>query len=102
MSMNVKDLIAQRAELDRQIEQAQRAERAEAIAKVKEIMSMHGLTLADLSGRASVKPEKATARKVAAKFRDPETGNTWSGRGLQPKWLRNALAAGRSLADFAV
>lgn len=102
MSTSVKDLIAQRAELDRQIEQAQRAERAEAIAKVKEIMSTHGLTLADLSGRTSVKPEKGAAKKVAAKFRDPETGNTWSGRGLQPKWLRSALAAGRSLSDFAV
>lgn len=102
MTMNVKDLIAQRAELDRQIEQAQRAERAEAIAKVKEIMTTHGLTLADLSGRAAPKQEKGAARKVAAKYRDPETGNTWSGRGLQPKWLRNALAAGRTLADFAV
>lgn len=102
MSLNVKDLIAQRAELDKQIEMAQRAERSEAIAKVKEIMATHGLTLADLSGRAAAKPDKGAARKVAAKYRDPETGNTWSGRGLQPKWLRNALAAGRSLADFAV
>ena len=33
---------------------------------------------------------------------DPATGTTWSGRGLQPKWLKAALASGRKLSDFAV
>ncbi|MDM0065343.1 H-NS family nucleoid-associated regulatory protein [Variovorax sp. J31P207] len=30
-----------------------------------------------------------------------ESGNTWSGRGPRPRWLRAALESGRSLQDFA-
>lgn len=36
-----------------------------------------------------------------APYLDPSTGATWSGRGLKPLWLRQELAAGRSLSDFA-
>jgi DNA-binding protein H-NS len=35
------------------------------------------------------------------KYRDA-AGNTWSGRGLRPRWLNNALAKGKALSDFAV
>lgn len=41
-------------------------------------------------------------KKAPAKFRDPETGNTWSGRGLTPVWLRKYEAKGRKRSDFAV
>jgi DNA-binding protein H-NS len=40
-------------------------------------------------------------KKVAVKYRD-KAGNTWAGRGVQPKWLRAKLKAGAKLEDFAV
>lgn len=40
-------------------------------------------------------------RKVPVKFRD-RSGNTWTGRGAQPAWLREKLKAGAKLEDFAV
>ena len=45
-------------------------------------------------------PPARTTRAVAAKYRDPKTGQTWSGRGLKPKWLVAALEAGWSLFEF--
>lgn len=36
----------------------------------------------------------------AVRYRCPETGATWSGRGLKPAWLRLALDRGRRLAEF--
>ena len=48
--------------------------------------------------RVAVAAKKA-ASKAPPKFGDG-TGNTWSGRGQKPKWLKAALAAGRSLEDF--
>ena len=45
---------------------------------------------------------KARNTRVPVKYRDPQTGSTWSGRGLKPRWLAEALAAGRSLEAFAV
>jgi DNA-binding protein H-NS len=58
------------------------------------------LTLADLSTKSPT--AKRTGTKVAAKYRDATTGDTWSGRGLQPKWLKQALASGKKISDFAL
>jgi DNA-binding protein H-NS len=96
---SLKDLLAQRAALEQQIAETQERERTDAIAKVKALMAEYGLTLADLNARS---PKAAKASKVAAKYRNNATGETWSGRGLQPKWLKAALAGGAKLEDFSV
>lgn len=96
----VSELLAQKAAIEQQIAEAQRAERAGAVAKVRALMAEHGLTLADLSSKAGT--PKRSGAKVAAKYRDATTGNTWSGRGLQPRWLKQALASGRKISDFAL
>ena len=58
----------------------------------------------DLGGKATGPGRKKAAtdgtRKAAVKYRDA-SGNTWSGRGLQPRWLKEALAKGKSLSDFS-
>lgn len=102
--MSLQDLLAQRAEIEKKIADAQREERAAAIGKVKSMMAEFGLTAADIAGKApSVRSAAAKPTgKVAAKYRNGTTGDTWSGRGLQPKWLKAALAAGAKIEDFAL
>ncbi len=95
------DLLAQKAALDKQIAEAQREQRAGAIAQIKLLMAEHGLTAADLSGRVT-KVAKTGGVKVAAKYLNKATGDTWSGRGLQPRWLKAALASGKRISEFAV
>lgn len=99
---SLQELIAQKEALEREIERTRSEDRSEAIAKVRALMDQHGLTVADLSQRANAKPRAGKGNKVAAKYRDKATGEAWSGRGLQPKWLKAALASGRKLADFVV
>jgi DNA-binding protein H-NS len=41
------------------------------------------------------------SKNPVARFRDAN-GNAWVGRGPRPQWLRDALASGKSLKDFAV
>src|SRR5262249_46243971 len=59
----------------------------------------------ELSKLSSSKGEVGThplaGRKAPVKFRD-KSGNTWAGRGAQPRWLREKLKAGAKLEDFAV
>jgi DNA-binding protein H-NS len=98
---SVTELLAQKAAIEQQIAEAQRAERSGAIAKVRALMTEHGLTLSDLSSKPAASARR-TGVKVAPKYRDAATGNTWSGRGLQPKWLREALASGKRISDFAI
>ena len=99
---SLSELLAQRAALEIQIEQTQREERSEAIARVKTLMIEHGLTAADLTTRAPAKSSPGGGKKVAAKYRNKATGETWSGRGLQPRWLKAALTTGKKITDFAV
>lgn len=110
------DLLARRAALEKQIAEAQREHRSDAIAKVKAMMAEYGVTLSDItSGKSAAAPAMPAAKKakvqgksgnagkkVAPKFRNNATGETWSGRGLKPKWMTAALAQGRSISDFAL
>ena len=96
---SLSELLAQKAALEKQIADTQRAERSDAVAQVRSLMAQYGLSPADIGGKG--KPARPTG-KVAAKYRDAATAQTWSGRGLQPNWLKAALAAGRKLTDFAV
>jgi DNA-binding protein H-NS len=100
------DLARQQAELERMIADQLKEQRASAIAQAKAIMTEFGLSLADISAGKPGRPPKnadgAAPSKVAAKYRDPATDKTWSGRGLKPRWLSEALAAGKQLTDFAI
>jgi DNA-binding protein H-NS len=103
------ELLAKQAALEKQIAEARRAERGEAITRIRALMTQYGLTLADLGkpGAASAAPVPARKTrkgvplgKVAPRYRDSASGQTWSGRGLKPKWLVAALAAGHTLDEF--
>ena len=94
------ELLAQKAALEKQIAQTQREERQTAIEKIKTLMAEYGLVAADLSARGSKKVR--VGAKVAAKYVNKATGEAWSGRGLQPRWLKAAMASGKKLSDFAV
>lgn len=103
MANRLSDLLAKKAELEQQIVDIQREERSSAISQIKTLMAQHGLTLADLGTKAPTStPKLRTGAKVPAKYRDPATGQSWSGRGLHPKWLKQALAGGAKLSDFAL
>ena len=101
----LQELMAQKDALDKQIEQTKHQERGAAVEKVRALMAEYGLTVADLgnrSGGARPKKTKSSGNKVAAKYRNASTGESWSGRGLQPRWLKAALASGKKLSDFVI
>jgi DNA-binding protein H-NS len=92
--------------LQREAERLKQEEVAGVIARIKEAIRVYGLSAADLGlagGDARKRPvgKGSLASAKAIKYRD-EAGNTWSGRGSRPQWLRAALAAGRSIEEFAV
>lgn len=103
---DIQVLLAQRAELDKKISEARREKRGDAIAKIRALMAEHGLSAADIAGKVgSARPATGTGTgtgKVAAKYRNAATGDAWTGRGLQPRWLRAALEGGAKISDFKI
>jgi DNA-binding protein H-NS len=99
---SLQDLLDRKAALEKEIDTTRKQERAEAISKVRTLMQQYGLTVSDLNAKGLAKPGSASkGGKVAVKYRNAATGDTWSGRGLQPKWLKAALAAGRKIEEFS-
>jgi len=81
-----KDLLAQKAKLEEQLESARVAELEAVIAQTRQIVLEYGLTAEDI-GLTSKSKKKASKKTVAAKYMDPKTGVTWSGRGRAPAWI---------------
>jgi len=94
-----KELVAQAEKLMRQAEVARKAEIGAAVAEIKAKMAEYGITVADLGGKAKA---SKSHKPVAAKYRNPANGDTWSGRGRVPNWLAALEAAGRKRAEFLV
>jgi DNA-binding protein H-NS len=98
MTVSYKELLAQREALEQAIAQARQNEISMAVAKVRALVAEYGLTSQDVfPGRNSKSAVTKPVSKVAAKYRDPATGQTWTGRGKAPKWID-----GKDRAPFVI
>ncbi len=88
-----KDLLKQREALEQQISEARKRELSEAVAQVRSLVAEYGLTAQDVfpAGKGAGKGTRSSTAgtKVAPKYRNPATGETWTGRGKAPKWIQN-------------
>lgn len=91
MAKSYKDYQKEIAELQKKAEEARRTELAGAIAQIKSLMKQFNLTIKDLKLKDG-KVSKASGKAVAAKYRDPISGETWTGRGRSPAWAAQAKA----------
>ena len=87
-------------ELQKEAAELKKQERKGIIAEIKAKIAEYELTAADLglTGSKAVKPNKS----VTAKYRNPESGETWSGRGLAPKWIKAAENSGKRREEFLI
>lgn len=75
----------ERVSLEKQIAETKKLEQANAVAQIRSIMNEFEIDPRDLGGaKKSSKTKKVGT--VAAKYRGPN-GETWTGRGRQPKWI---------------
>lgn len=82
-----KELVAQRDKLEKQIEEAHAREVAEVIVELKQKIQAYGLSAKDLGLATTDTRRRAARAPLAAKYMNPATGETWSGRGRAPKWI---------------
>lgn len=98
MAENYQDLLRQKAELDAKIESIRGAEKEKAIEKVKELVSEFELSPSDIfTAHGNIRGQSRSRGTAQAKYRDPATGATWSGRGREPRWL-----LGKNREDYAI
>ena len=90
----ISELKAMLADVQAQLDAATKEEKSLAVARVREIVAEFSLTPADIFGGPAARRQ---GPPVAAKYRDPQTGKTWSGRGKPPLWIANKIRE-----DFAI
>lgn len=117
MSKSYAQIVKQIEVLKLEADKVRRKEIEGVVSRIRQAISVYGLTADDLGfgaakvkrGRKAAKPApkagrksiKATTLSAEIKYRN-EAGAGWVGRGKRPQWLRDALAAGKQLSDFAV
>jgi DNA-binding protein H-NS len=117
MTKTYEQVVQQIEALKAEAEGLRRKEVAEVIKKMKQAIAVYGLTAADLgfedaspANRGGVKVKaprfsevggssSSKAESRAVRYRDA-AGNTWGGKGPRPRWIRSALAAGKTLKDL--
>jgi DNA-binding protein H-NS len=106
MAQSYKQIQKQIEALQRQADKIRDQEVKGVVDRIKVAIAHYGLTAEQLGlnaksggGNAKARAKKAAPVR-AAKYSDGQ-GNSWSGMGKRPFWLRDALNAGRALEEFA-
>ena len=114
---NLMDIQNQIEKLQKQASEIKTREFDATVQEILVKMQVFGITLKDLqpgkargvkaklktaaSASSAGKGKKKGLSTVAAKYRGPN-GETWSGRGLTPRWMAALLAEGKTKDEFAI
>ncbi len=91
-----------RSRIENQLEKLSTDDLRKAKAAAEKVAKKFGYTLADLGGGGAPKSAKRKGKAGTPKFKDPDTGRTWTGKGRQPEWFKSAIAAGKKPEDLAI
>ena len=116
---NLIDIQSQIEKLQKQASEIRTREFDKTVQDILAKMQAFGITVKDLqpakgrrakgkakAAKSAGAPKVAAAKKkaaspVLAKYRGPN-GESWSGRGLMPKWMSALVAQGKTKEDFAI
>jgi DNA-binding protein H-NS len=103
--MPIDQLIELKGRIEKMIEARIKREREVLLRKLDAIRVYESMTAKSVkrvphaNGGNGKKKRRA---RPGPKYRDPETGATWTGRGMQPRWMRAAIREGKRPDDFLI
>ena len=100
-ALSIADLQALAKDVEKAIEKKTIENLKAARVAAESAAKKYGLSLADVLG--TDKPAKAAGKKLPPKYRHPENPEiTWSGKGRQPGWYREAIEAGKTAGELEI
>lgn len=98
--MSLEELQTHQKEVETTIKGYEKKRKADCLAELKAVAKKHGFSLDEVVGGKS---GGKSGPKGVAKYANPaDKSQTWTGRGRQPNWIKTALAAGKSVDEFAI
>lgn len=112
-NMSRKELEKLKAQVEKQLEKLDKADRKAALEAVKQAAKAHGYSLNELTGGGSAsaasksggKPRKARANGTVnpPRYRNPDNPDqTWTGKGRRPEWIKAAQSKGVDIETMAI
>lgn len=114
------DINLQIEKLQKQADEIRSKEYSKTVQEIVSKMTVYGITLQDIKkalegndARKGTKVKKATGdtrgtarsklagSKVEPKYRGPN-GETWTGRGVMPRWMTDLVNTGRTKEEFEI
>lgn len=97
--MSLEELKSLQKDVSKAIDSYEKRQRDLAKQELESIaLEKFGFKIEELVSDKYTKPKKP----VAPKYQHPETGKTWSGRGMKPKWVKEYIESGKSLDDLLI
>jgi DNA-binding protein H-NS len=106
--MTLQELVALKKGVDDWISTKQNEARDSFVTEMRQRAEQLGFDLGEMFGaptrqRRSAASGTGQRAPAAIKYRNPaNSGETWSGRGREPKWLTREMASGRRKEDFLI
>jgi DNA-binding protein H-NS len=101
--MSVEQLQQLQDQIGREIKLRRARDKKEVLSKIRAMAAAGGYTLEELVAGAAASDVVKAGRTVAPKYRHHQNPDlTWTGRGKQPRWIAEYLAAGKSLSDLLI
>jgi len=96
-TLSLDELKSLRKDVDIAIKSFEKRKKKEALVAAQKAAQEHGFSLDEILNG------KSGGSKGAPKYANPaDSSQTWTGRGRQPQWIKDALGAGKSLDDMAI
>lgn len=100
-SLSRSELQKLRKDVEKALNTLEARRKSEARKAAEEAAQQHGFDLSDLLD--DDRKARKSGQKNPPKYRNPnDATQTWTGRGRQPAWIKEALAAGKPLSDFEI
>ena len=107
--MNRKELEKHLKDVEKALKAAKVKERRDALKAAEQAAAEYGFSLSELSdatdgkGRKAKRTVNGTGPKSEPQFVNPEnTEQTWTGKGRQPNWFRDALQQGKDPEEMRI
>lgn len=99
-TLSLTELKSLKKDIEKAISKSEKSKRQQARVDAEKVAQKHGFSLSELVGG---KPKRSAKAKSPAKYRHPEDADkTWSGRGRQPFWFKEALKAGTPALELEI
>lgn len=89
------------ANVQRALKEKQNSKRREVLTKIREMAASIGVGIEVIESEKPVTGKRGG--KVAPKYRNPnDPEQTWTGRGMKPRWLQGLMDQGHDQTEFQI